>query len=158
MKNQNDLAPDSLKKRVQYIVNDEKNITPQRKLVLYELLNEPRLLSAYDIQKNIFQKGHNLNISTIYRVLDFWISKGIVHKLNSNNTFMICHILRNEHVHVLQHCDSCNKVKETCVEEIGIPLEKISLQNHFKIHTGQVIETIGHCNECNKKFSESISD
>ena len=70
-------------------IKNQKNITPQRKLVINELMRETGVLTAYEIQKRISRNGYNLNISTIYRVLDFWIEKGLVHKLNSNSTYII---------------------------------------------------------------------
>jgi Fur family zinc uptake transcriptional regulator len=122
-----------------------KSITVQRLDIIEELSNLDSSVSAYDLLEYLNNKGHSFNISTIYRVLDFWIDIGVVHKVESNNTYLICNDSHLDHFHVLLHCDNCQSVEESC--EIS---NKVSIANNQKFtpKKGQVIELHGLCNNC----------
>ena len=54
-----------------------KTLTQQRLIVIETLKNGTLPMSAYELRDNINSKGENLNISTVYRGLDFWIRLGL---------------------------------------------------------------------------------
>ena len=122
-----------------------KTLTPQR-LAIYRALEaakEP--LTAYELQQQVrHQSDESFNISTIYRVLDFWIELGLIHKIDSLNKFIVCNDEHRNHVHVLQRCTQCQSVKESC--EIS-SLIKMPQSASFHIDTHQVIEIQGQCAE-----------
>ena len=66
-----------------------RSATPQRMTIIDALDSSGKNLSAYELLDLLNNKGQLFNISTIYRVLDFWIEMGIVHKINSSNTYLI---------------------------------------------------------------------
>ena len=67
-------------------VNAGKSVTPQRMAIIKQLSKLSHGVSAYDLLAQVNTAGHEFNISTIYRVLDFWTEMGVVHKIESNNT------------------------------------------------------------------------
>ena len=123
-----------------------KTLTPQR-LAIYRALEaaeEP--LTAYELKQQVrHQSDESFNISTIYRVLDFWIELRLIHKIDSSNKFIVCNDAHRDHVHVLQRCTECQSVKESC--EIS-SLIQMPESTSFHIDTNQVIEIQGRCAEC----------
>ena len=53
-----------------------KSLTKQRCLIIETLAANELPMSAYELRDQINITEQNLNISTIYRVLDFWIGLG----------------------------------------------------------------------------------
>ncbi len=123
-----------------------KTLTPQR-LQIYRALEDHREpLTAYELQECVSQQfDESLNISTIYRVLDFWTALGCIHKIDSANKFVTCTDEHTNHIHVLQHCTECQRVEESC--EIS-RLIKMPSSTEFKANTNQVIEILGCCSDC----------
>ena len=123
-----------------------KTLTPQR-LAIYRALETAKdPLTAYELKDQVNHLSkESFNISTIYRVLDFWTELGLIHKIDSSNTFIVCNDEHRNHVHVLQHCTQCQSVKESC--EIS-SLMKMPESASFLIDTHQVIEIQGKCAKC----------
>jgi len=123
-----------------------KTLTPQR-LAIYRALETAKdPLTAYELKDQVNHLSkESFNISTIYRVLDFWTELGLIHKIDSSNTFIVCNDEHRNHVHVLQHCTQCQSVKESC--EIS-SLMKMPESASFLIDTHQVIEIQGQCAKC----------
>ncbi|MDC9726525.1 MAG: transcriptional repressor, partial [Candidatus Thioglobus sp.] len=65
-----------------------KSATRQRMVIVKELSSSKNSISAYDLLAQLQKQGYAFNISTIYRVLDFWIELGLIHKIESNNTYL----------------------------------------------------------------------
>lgn len=123
-----------------------KTLTPQRLAIYHALESAKEPLTAYDLKDQVnHQSNESFNISTIYRVLDFWIELGLIHKIDSLNTFIVCNDEHRNHMHVLQRCTQCQSVKESC--EIS-SLIKMPQSASFHIDTHQVIEIQGQCAEC----------
>jgi Fur family zinc uptake transcriptional regulator len=113
--------------------------------IIDELCTARKNLSAYDLRDSLKNKGSSFNISTIYRVLDFWIDVGVVHKMDSSNTYLVCNDSHTNHFHVLLHCSNCKSVEESCKVSAQLSLPD---SNKFLIKGGQVIEIDGICKNC----------
>ena len=122
-----------------------RSATPQRMTIVDALDSSGKNLSAYELLDLLNAKGQLFNISTIYRVLDFWIEMGVVHKIDSSNTYLICNDTHTNHFHVLLQCSNCKSVEESC--QISAQLSMPG-SNKFSIKDGQVIEFLGVCNNC----------
>lgn len=120
-------------------------VTPQRQLILETLGQASEPQSAYALQAQLAQQGHAFNISTIYRVLEFWIEQSVVHKLMSANTFLLCNDTHMDHVHLLQRCSRCGEVKEQCAASMRFEFPKTQ---GFLPDQAQVIEVVGQCASC----------
>ena len=126
-------------------IDSGRSATPQRMSVIDELGSARKNLSAYDLRDSLNDKGHSFNISTIYRVLDFWIDVGVVHKMDSSSTYLVCNDSHTNHFHVLLHCSNCRSVEESCKVSAQLSLPD---SNKFLIKGGQVIEIDGICKNC----------
>jgi Fur family zinc uptake transcriptional regulator len=132
-------------KLISKCIDSGRSATPQRISIVDELNYSGKNLSAYDLLGRLNDKGRSFNISTIYRVLDFWIEMDVVHKIESTNTYLICNDKHTNHFHVLLHCTNCNSIEESCQISAQLSLPDL---NKFSIKDGQVIEFLGFCKKC----------
>lgn len=125
-----------------------KSLTPQRMQVFEAVAAADAPLSAYMLQEALVANGTQLNISTVYRVLDFWMQLGLVHKIESNSTFVVCQDQHTHHLHVIQHCVECNAISEACELSSRMTLPAA---NAFTPQRDQVIELKGTCHNCQRE-------
>lgn len=129
--------------------NGIKN-TRQRNLIYDILTSNKDLITAEDIYLKLINIDTSVSLSTVYRILDIFVDKGIVLKSNMIGTdkyvFEINHL---EHEHHLI-CLKCKKVVhiENCpLTEFEQNVEK---DTNFSI-TGHNLELYGYCPECKEK-------
>ena len=123
----------------------QKSITPQRLSILKALPVSGQPISAYSLHEQLIQQSQPFNISTIYRVLDFWVALGVVHKIDSSNTYVLCQDDHDHHLHVIQLCTECQQVEENCAVSQALMLPK---EPGFTPTPDQVIELKGLCKDC----------
>lgn len=123
----------------------QKTITPQRLAILKSLPETGQPISAYTLRDQLMNQAQRYNISTIYRVLDFWVSLGVVHKIDSSSTYMLCQDDHDHHLHVIQTCTECDHVEEACEVSQALTLPT---QPGFEPTPDQVIELKGVCKDC----------
>lgn len=126
----------------------QKSLTPQRMQILDALSQCTEPCSAYALKDALASDGQHYNISTIYRVLEFWESLQVVHKLTSNNTYVLCQDEHAEHVHVIQHCQRCASTVENCETSQALQLPATLPNDGFQADPSQVIELTGVCQQC----------
>lgn len=97
--------------------------------------------------------GKEMDRVTIYRTLNTFEEKGIVHKIldqNGTANYAVCSGECNEHRHYDQHfhfnCTVCNKVY--CMEEIVFP--DLKMPFGFKIREAH-LTVMGVCRDCTEK-------
>ena len=99
-------------------------------------------------EKDINLKGNNFNIATIYRVIEFWLKMGLVHKISSQNKFYMCFRPEEKHVHMINYCTNCEEIYESCNKTMGINIEKISQKLGLKFIKNEPIEIPVLCANC----------
>ena len=126
----------------------EKNLqfTPLRRKVFEFLLRDHRPLGAYEILDLLRKAGLSSKPPIAYRVLDFLIEQGFVHKIQGLNAFVACSHPGNFHSPAFMICRKCDKVAEVKEAESRINKEKASLID-FKIEEASV-EIVGICKSC----------
>lgn len=127
-------------------------LTPKRRHVLEILLNEPQPLSAYEIAESYQQMvGDTIPAMSVYRMLEFLMTQGLVHKLSSANKFIACSHIACDHAHQSPQfliCDSCKSVREVGIDnQLISALEKSIQDNHFQLNSPQ-LELHGLCEKC----------
>ena len=129
---------------------EKKSLTPTRTMVIKTLSKHLKPKSAYELQKEINNSQKNkLNISTIYRVLEFWIKLGLIHKISTINKYLICLAPNEKHTHMLNFCTICEKVVETCNEKMGLNFKKSTAKLDLLFNSSQTIEIPVICHKCN---------
>jgi len=127
-------------------------LTQKRRLILEILLENKQPQSAYEIAELYHQKaGDNIPAMSVYRMLDFLMEKGLVHKLSSTNKFLACSHISCDQAHQTPQfliCDSCNAVNEIGLDRTLISaLEKSIDAKHFQLNSPQ-LELHGICEGC----------
>ena len=132
-----------------YCLKKNKSLTPSRNLVIKTLSKYKKPISAYELKDEINNKGDvNINISQIYRVLDFWIDLGLIHKISSINKFLLCITPEEKHTHMLNFCTVCEKVFETCNKQMGLNLKKSTAKLDLAFNNTRSVEIPVICPKC----------
>ena len=140
---------DKTENLLNYCLKNKKSLTPSRTLVIKTLSKHKKPISAYELRDEINNKGDvNINISQIYRVLQFWIDLGLIHKISSINKFMLCITPEEKHTHMLNFCTVCEKVFETCNEQMGLNLEKSTAKLDLAFNNTRSVEIPVICPQC----------
>lgn len=119
--------------------------------LLYDILENTELpLTAEDIYLRLREKGVSINLSTVYRILDIFVSKELIIRSGlSDDKKNIYELYKQENKHSLV-CISCKKVQTL----YNCPLEKYEkeLQNEINFDiTSHKLELYGYCQECKNK-------
>ena len=132
-----------------YCLKKKKSLTPSRILVIKTLSNHKKPISAYELRDEInSNEDININISQIYRVLEFWIDLGLIHKISSINKFFLCITPEEKHTHMLNFCTVCEKVFETCSEQMGLNLKKSTAKLDLAFNNTRSVEIPVICPQC----------
>ena len=132
-----------------YCLKNKKSLTPSRTLVIKALAKHKKPISAYELKDEINNNGNvNINISQIYRVLDFWINLGLIHKISSINKFLLCITPEEKHTHMLNFCTVCEKVIETCNERMGLNFKKSTAKLDLAFNNTRSVEIPVICPQC----------
>jgi Fur family zinc uptake transcriptional regulator len=89
-----------------------EKLTPIRRKVLELLLNSGRATKAYSLLDEMRQIHPGSAPPTVYRALDFLLSVGLVHRIESINAFTVCHDLTQCQHGILVVCQQCGTVTE----------------------------------------------
>jgi len=127
-------------------------LTETRLAVLLLLAEQAAPMSAYQLLEGYQQRYQkSYQPTTIYRVLTFLETKGLVHKLASTRQYVLCQELGKEHGQCVEflHCDKCGHLTEvpdmqstyralaSQTQDLGFTLNQPTLELH------------GICQECN---------
>ena len=138
----------ALKDFKQHFIEKELKLTPLRLKVFQLLLKDHRPLGAYQILDLLRKDGFSSTPPIAYRVLDFLIEHGFVHKIKKLNAFVACSHPGNSHSPTFIICRKCEKVAEINEKESGLKFNK-ETSSEFKIEEA-IIEFIGICKNCIK--------
>lgn len=136
-----------LVKAKSYCQEKGARLTPLRERVYEILLNQDSAIGAYDLLDKLRKTEDNAKPPTVYRALDFFLELGLVHKVESTNSFMACHHFASSHPVQFLICDTCGDVQEIQSAGVKETLEAQAEQNAFVI-LRQTIEAHGVCQKC----------
>ena len=132
-----------------YCLKHKKALTPSRTLVIKTLSKHSKPLSAYELRDEVNKSSNfNINISQIYRVLEFWIDLGLIHKISLINKFLLCVSPEEKHTHMLNVCTVCEEVFETCNEKMGLNLQKSTAKLNLAFNNTRSLEIPVICSKC----------
>jgi len=135
---------------IDYCASIDSRLTSLRKSILYILWHIDRPLKAYEILNELVQIKQNSQPPTVYRVLDYFVDCGVVHKIESIQSYTLCHDPK-KHLpsEILMVCNRCHGVREVYDNDMITLIQKISRENFFAL--GQdVIELKGLCSPCDE--------
>lgn len=124
------------------------NLTRNQTLVLKALEKSDAPLTAYLILDQLRQKGIKAPLQ-VYRALDKLVNQGLVHRVESINSFIACrshdHVTHSETVFMI--CESCGDVRECSDEKTANVLRKLARTADFAVARSSV-ELKGKCGKC----------
>ena len=135
-------------KAISRCLERSETLTPNRLLILEILLEHKNPIAAYDINAVVKSRGKNLNISSVYRVIEFWVKLKVIHKISLLNKYMLCDNTDEKHTHITNICTSCLSVIETCNESMGLDLIESSKKLGVVLSPGINIEIPVICQKC----------
>lgn len=121
------------------------SVTESRKKVLALFLKSKGALEHSSIEKS----AGALDRVTIYRTLQCFMEKGLIHTIPSDDNSIKYALCKNcehghhQHNHVHFVCEKCGTT--TCMEEINVP--KVSLPRNYLIRETEVVIK-GECASC----------
>ncbi len=130
-------------------------ITKQRLFVIELLDKSKEALSAYEIKNKLQTKGLDVDVVSIYRIINCLEKNELVHKVLSSNKVKKCKLRHEDtckkyednHCHHLLICEKCNSVEEIHCAGISNVIKKVESNSKFKIKTHN-LEFHGICNAC----------
>lgn len=130
------------------------SLTRNQHLVYQCLCNAARPMSAYSLLDKLKPEGLNAPLQ-IYRSLEKLLNVGLVHKLESMNTFMACqHPVNHAHLAGFAICDMCKKVEEFHHTETEKALDNWAHKDQFSVRRA-AIELHGRCSDCQDDDDEA---
>ncbi len=123
-------------------------LTSLRKAVLFSLWDAQKPLKAYDILDYLVKIKPNMTAATVYRALDFFMSSGFLHKIESIQSYTLCSA-PDKHLpsEMLMVCHACHQVIEVYDANLCELLRKLALNSTFQL-SQDVIELKGLCMHC----------
>ncbi|MBU74112.1 MAG: FUR family transcriptional regulator [Rhodospirillaceae bacterium] len=121
-------------------------LTKNQALVLNVLTKASQPIGAYAILDELRSHGFKAPL-TVYRALDQLANEGLVHKLESLNSWTTCCGQQHANPPVFEICDDCGNVTEHLNEELVKNLNTMSEQSGF-MPDRSIIEIHGRCDNC----------
>ena len=147
---------ESLTAAAQWCAKRGEKLTDQRREVLSLLLSAPGSMKAYDLLAAIQKQKPTAAPPTVYRALDFLVTAGLAHKLESKNAFVACCDFEHPHHGVMLICDQCHTVKELSDNVLEARLVEDAATYGFHV-AEQDIEVKGLCANCQNGKNEGNS-
>ncbi|WP_049613865.1 zinc uptake transcriptional repressor Zur [Yersinia pekkanenii] len=123
-------------------------LTPQRLEVLRLMAQQPGAISAYDLLDLLRVSEPQAKPPTVYRALDFLLEQGFIHRVESANSYVLCHHFEEPaHTSALFICDRCKIVTERTTVGIEEALAQLAEQSGFVLRHS-VVEAHGLCAGC----------
>ena len=125
-----------------------ERLTPARLAVYAEMLTSDRPLSAYELIA-LLERRQERKIAplTVYRHLDFLMRTGLVHRLQSAQTYLPCDHPDHPHESQFLLCSSCGHVDEVESRGVETLLSQIADEHGFRPDNA-VVEIKGVCGAC----------
>ena len=130
-----------------YFQAADLKLTPLRKEILAILYNSIRVISAYDILRQLRQSRPNAEPPTVYRVLDDLQRIHVVHKVKSENGYFCCKQPETAHIAQVLLCTRCGEADEIKDRNITKAIQKSAESHGFKF-SSDLVEIHGVCMKC----------
>ncbi len=126
----------------------EERLTPARLAAYAELLATKRPVSAYELIA-LLEDRQKRKIAplTVYRHLDFLIRVGLVHRIESTQSYSTCDHPEHAHESGYLLCSSCGDADEVESRTLESTLREIADERGFKPKSAMV-EIKGLCKNC----------
>lgn len=147
-----------IEQAVKVLKENDFRVTNPRKLVIKLLDKSKEALSAYEIKDKLDSSGKEVDIVSIYRIIDCLEQNKLVHRVLSSNKIMKCQLKHEDecdkhhhehHCHHLLICQKCGSIEEIHCAGISTLIKTVETTSKFKIKKHS-LEFYGNCSKCAK--------
>jgi Fur family transcriptional regulator, zinc uptake regulator len=124
-----------------------ETFTPLRQRVLEIVLKHRGPMKAYDILRELQREQEKAAPPTAYRALDFLVSVGMLHRIESLSAYVACTHEQPGHGGLFFVCDKCHRIIEQQDSKIDRLLAKKGEEAGFRVSSHEV-EVHGTCDAC----------
>ena len=125
-----------------------ERLTPARLGAYAELLAGQRALTAYELIALLeARQERKIAPLTVYRHLEFLTRVGLVHRIESTQSYLPCDHPQDSHESQYLLCSDCGRVEEVHSKHLESVLEKLASKRGFRASRA-VIELSGVCGDC----------
>lgn len=128
-------------------------LTPQRQQILELIWQEHKPVGAYELLERLHEAGVKAAPPTVYRALEFLLSHGLIHRIESLNAYTGCTAPGTPHHGQFLVCSQCHRVAELDEPAISGQLDKSARRIGFEIER-QTVEICGLCPRCRGEHHE----
>ncbi len=123
-------------------------LTALRKAVLRELIHQAPV-KAYQLIATLTKtSGRELSPPLVYRVLELFLKKGIIHKLEKLRAYVICKHPQAAHTRcAIFHCTQCQQTLEICNDTFQKFIKTNENKYLFQVDRSS-LELYGTCADC----------
>ena len=125
-------------------------LNKKQSLVMNLLSQAKGPLSAYQILHDLYDHGFR-GPTQVYRVLDKLLELGMVHRIESMNSFVACQQEKchekNKEINLFTICKICGSVQELLSNGLKNLVKSLSKDNNFLLKSS-VLELNGVCSKC----------
>ncbi len=123
-----------------------RRLTPQRMLVLEALFHRGSYMTVEDVYRYVQSHHEGVNLSTIYRSLNFLTAEGLVTELHpAHGDTVYAAVKETPHAHAV--CQRCGVVLSVDAAVLQSVIEQVEALNGFRVMVGN-IELPGLCQVC----------
>jgi Fur family zinc uptake transcriptional regulator len=101
-----------IEKAEQFCAKKGVKLTDLRRQVLALTLNYDGLVKAYQVLNDLQAARTTAAPPTVYRVFDFLVEHGLLHKVEALNGFLVCQHFDCEHEGLILACTACGSIEE----------------------------------------------
>ncbi|MES2204192.1 MAG: transcriptional repressor [Pseudomonadota bacterium] len=136
----------------QLLTNDHTlKLTDLRKAVLAIFLDSKKAMSAYDVLAILKQNRDSAEPMTVYRVIEYFIERNIIHRISTENKYVFCRHIENnacKHQGLFFICKKCLSSFEVIDQAFDHLLKALAKQKHFLADASAFVEVKGLCQAC----------
>ena len=130
-------------------------LTPQRLMVLEALYHHPGHATAEEILARVREQHPYIELSTVYRALQFLKEHGLVGELRSAHTPAQYEAIR-QHPHAHAVCQRCGATIEVPVEWLSPVTERLAATYGFRAEVDH-LDIPGYCKECAAEARDRVA-
>lgn len=124
--------------------------------IIYEILQESQAhMTAYQVFDAAKPRLPSLNMSTVYRSLEYLTHQGLISVADIGASMPIYEAVTNTHHHLV--CEGCKNILIVEHEKVKDFFEKISQEYKFTIHTNHLI-LFGLCDNCRNTKEDNLNN
>jgi len=145
----NHCVDDALSKAEMICSDQNVALTPLRQKVLKLVWEEGHSsVKAYDLLEKLKKQEPSAKPTTVYRALDFLMENNLIHKLESENSYVGCNHPTRQHNCAFLICNICGDVNEFCDNSKLMDVISTSINSKSFKPQNITLEVHGTCSNC----------